>query len=428
MRSESGGYVFGNKSFPRWLGLTILAIGLAVVASGLSVRAIGLAARNASADPGPVHPLSAGEAGFTSLYGSVLISDTTSVYLPVVNRNNRQYQTGAIGSASLVKELYACDLTTGESCLDLLVTCPTVIDPITVTLKVGEPTGSVELQGTIQFFSGFNGSYYWDVTAWVRYENGEPVLVAPPLGPGGDSLQELTEYQEIIADLRANGFRTVQVNWKTTWFDAEDGVEEGMGKLSCRPASIMKWVYDNLHGGRVDQPFCADGHSNGASQVAYSLTRYGMAKYVDLAVFESGPNWTYMDQGCIQDDPAYSDIWAPDGARKNLDWSFGFPNDGSGPCAKKLKNYRTVFQSESLGLGNWQFSYPKTMMAFFFGAQDTSSPITRNQGIRFSDLLVTNASPLWSRVDLPNTGHNIGGTAEGQLALLTTLKNECKVR
>lgn len=428
MRSESGGYVFGDKSFPRWLGLTILAISLAVIASGLWVRAIGLAARNASVNLEPVSPLPTGSTGFASLLVSETISDTASVYLPVVNRNNKQYPTGAIGSASLVNDLYACDLTTGESCLDLLVICPTVIDPINVTIKVGEPTGGVELKGTIQFFSGFNGSYYWDVTAWVRYDNGEPVLIAPPLSPGGDALQVLTKYQEIIADLRANGFRTVQVNWETTWFDAKDGVEEGMGKLSCRPASIMKWVYDNLHDGRVDQPFCADGHSNGASQVAYSLTRYGMAKYVDLAVFESGPNWTYMDQGCIQDDPAYSDIWAPDGARKNLDWSFGFPNDGSGPCAKKLKSYRTVFQNESLGLGNWQFSYPKTMMAFFFGVQDTSSPITRNQGIRFSDLLVANASPLWSRVDLPNTGHNIGGTAEGQLALLTTLKNECKVR
>ncbi|MCU0488873.1 MAG: hypothetical protein MUE67_07985, partial [Anaerolineales bacterium] len=102
MRSETDSRFRRKKTYPHWLGVTILAISLALVASGLWVRAIGLAARNASVAPEPLQPWSAGEPGFTSLFGTKAISDTASVYLPVVNRNNKQYQTGAIGNASVL--------------------------------------------------------------------------------------------------------------------------------------------------------------------------------------------------------------------------------------------------------------------------------------------------------------------------------------
>ncbi len=352
---------------------------------------------------------------------------TPTAFLPLVNKANRMYPTLPLGGVQLNNGPYVCDPTTNQSCYDLTVTCNQLTQPLGVSLKVGDPSSGAILKGTIMFFSGYTGTYFWEVTAKVKIENGVYVPDEQPGIIAGGNSPDAVNYPQIIQDLRDDGFRTVQVDWADNWFKAESGVEEGMVDLACRPASLIRWVYNNLHGSRPDQPFCADGHSNGASQLAYSLTRYGMAKYLDLAVFESGPNWTYLDQSCIQDDPAYQDIWTPQDGRQNLDLSYGYPANGSGPCGQKLKRYRTTFQNDSVGYGNGQFFYPRTMMAFLFGDLD-ATPTTRNSGRRFSDLLVANSNPYWSRQDLPNTAHSIGASPEGLIALGTTLSAECKLR
>jgi hypothetical protein len=333
-----------------------------------------------------------------------------------------------LGGTTLDQTSYLCDQATDQYCIGLTVSCEQLAEPITVTLKIGEPSQTAAFKGTITFFSGFTGTYLWEGTASLQYIDGEPVEIEHDQLATGKLTPDGTWYSPIIADLRADGFRTVQVDWGRNWFQAKPGLEEGMGNLACRPASILKWVFDNLHGSQVDKAFCSDGHSNGASQLAYSLTRYGMGKYLDLAVFESGPNFTYIDQGCIQDDPAYSDIWwTTNSPRNNMDLSYGYANN-TGPCYMKSPNFRPTFQKDSLGLGNWQFNFQRTKMAFLFGDLDTNPPTTRNNGIRFYELLVNNGSPLLSRTNLPNTSHAIGATTEGQQALLDTLRTQCVVR
>ena len=78
-------------------------------------------------------------------------------------------------------------------------------------------------------------------------------------------------------------------------------------------------------------------------------------------------------------------------------------------------------------MGSWQFSYPDTMVAFLFGELDLAPnpPATRNSGRRFSDLLVANNTPLWMRLDLPDSGHIIGKDPVGKLALEDTLVSQC---
>lgn len=351
----------------------------------------------------------------------------TSIFLPFITK---PYEFLALGNASQTNGPYACPGFPDQNCYDLQVTCSQLVQPISATIRVGDPPSGVSTVGTMIFFSGFDGTYFWDGIAGIDPITGEPTGSRQEKFGTSPASPEGVIYEGIITNLRANGFRTVQLDWARNWFISKDGVQEGLSKLSCRPATVMKWVYDTLHSGDAAQPFCAEGHSNGASQLAYSMTRYGMARYLDLAVFESGPNWTRIDQSCIQDDPAFSDIFLNDSGRNLLDLSLGFHKSNMGPCYQKDPNFRSVFQDESLGLGSWQFSYPHTMVAFLFGEMDLNPnpPTTRNSGRRFSDLLVANSTPLWMRLDLVNAGHVIGNDPDGRLALENTLISQCIVR
>jgi len=352
----------------------------------------------------------------------------TSIFLPFVTR---PYEFLALGNATLTGGPTACPGFPDQNCYDLQVTCSQLVETLNVTLRVGDPTSGVSTVGTMIFFSGFDGTYFWDGIAGIDPVTGEPTshgqenFGETPASPDG------VIYEGIITDLRANGFRTVQLDWAKNWFQAKADVPEGLSKLACRPATIMKWTYDNLHGGDEAQPFCAEGHSNGASQLAYNMTRYGMAEYLDLAVFESGPNWTRIDQSCIQDDPAFSDIFFLSSSRNLVDISYGyFDAQDPQPCTPLDSSYRSILEYDSLGLGSWQFSYPNTMVAFLFGELDLAPnpPATRNSGRRFSDLLVANNTPLWMRLDLPDSGHIIGNDPDGKLALENTLISQCIVR
>ena len=102
-----------------------------------------------------------------------------------------------------------------------------------------------------------------------------------------------------------------------------------------------------------------EGHSNGASQLAYSMTRYGMAEYLDLAVFESGPNWTRLDQSCIQDDPAFSDIFFLSSSRIWLT----YPTVTSMPRITAVYtvelSYRSILEYDSPRIGKLAIFLPE---------------------------------------------------------------------
>ena len=144
-------------------------------------------------------------------------------------------------------------------------------------------------------------------------------------------------------------------------------------RLACKPASAVRWVYDNLHTQAPDKAFCMEGHSNGASQAAYALTQYGLASILADVVLESGPNFARLDEGCLRDDPAFQALWYSLNSRSNVDWGFGFPNNGSGPCAQGDTTFRSAFQHASVAFGNWPYVYPKTMVHFLFGSTDITA-------------------------------------------------------
>jgi hypothetical protein len=287
----------------------------------------------------------------------------------------------------------------GERCYAIDVRCPQLAEADRATLKVGGPT-ALPSRGTILFATGFTGTYFWETLS--------------ALAPG------------VLSDLQAAGFRTVQLAWNVNWFLAAQGRVEGQGRLACRPASVARWVYDNLHAHSPDTAFCAVGHSNGASQVAYMIAQYGLSSILSAVELDGGPNWARIDEACLRDDPAYQALWFALSNRQNADWAFGFPNDGSGPCARQDPSFRAAFQEASLAFGSWQYVYPRTMVQFLFGDQDTGPAATH--GMFFYDWISQAGSPLVRMDVVANSGHTTVATVQGANMIRDTLLNECSPR
>ncbi len=301
-----------------------------------------------------------------------------------------------LGTVRLLSTPTPCD---GSSCYTVEVSCSDLVGVDDATLKVGAPSATPE-RGTILFATGWTGTSLWET--WSS------------LAPG------------VLTNLQAAGFRTVQLMWTNTWFRASSGQAAGLEHLACRPASVARWVYDNIHVQSPATAFCAVGHSNGASQVAYMLTQYGLASIVANAQMESGPNWARVDEGCLWEDAAFSALFYAQSERNNTDWPYGFPNNGTGPCGRQDPSYRTAFQNSSLALGNWQFVYPKTLVHFLFGDLDTTT--TAPHGMYFYDWLVQHNTPLIQMDTVPNTPHTIVSTTQGANMILDALLNDCQPR
>jgi hypothetical protein len=96
------------------------------------------------------------------------------------------------------------------ACTMMTVSCPGVED-IAVNLAVTEPyNGSAH--GTVFTHAGGGGNFY-----------------------EGSNVQGYLQ----------NGLRTAQVAWATPW---EATASSGILAAACRPATVLQWIFDNVHG------------------------------------------------------------------------------------------------------------------------------------------------------------------------------------
>lgn len=291
-------------------------------------------------------------------------------------------------------------LLNGETYYDVRISCASLGSNIRATVKYGDPTGGAPLLGTILFESGAAGTSYWD--------------------------QWSTEALRVVNELRASGYRVVQYKWPWAWYQGTAGRNEGIQAVNCRAATLTRWVYDNLHQQSTTQPFCAYGHSNGAAELAYSITQYGLSNLFSQALLNSGPNWSRVDQGCIQADPAYQSLWWGLTDRQTIDASFGQPTNGTGPCATKNASWQSAFYQTSLASPDWSLVFPNTMVTVMMGDQDTT--VTSQHGYYFYNKMVADGSPLTQLAVVPNAGHNTFSTVAGANAIRDSLLSECYLR
>jgi len=286
-----------------------------------------------------------------------------------------------------------------QECFGIEVTCPEVAAPAQAWLKVGAPTNPS--RGTVLATTGGPGNRLYEEES-----------------PGAKGL---------LTEIRAAGFQTVQLQWLEGWLFATPGREEGHVRLACRSATVARWVYDNLHKASPTTAYGAIGNSGGAAQVSYMLTHYGLEDILSVVVPSAGPPMGRLDLSCFRDDPANKALWFPDVATRIIDGAFGFARDGSGPCSRGDISFREKFQQASVSFGDADYFYPRTLVGFVFGEEDSSTNATE-MGLTYYNRLISAGSP-WVRMDvLPKVTHDVKDSREGSRKILEILVNECRPR
>jgi hypothetical protein len=169
-----------------------------------------------------------------------------------------------IGTATLLAAGLASASPLPNTTIDILRIDCEGLQTVGCALQITEPPAGVPLRGTILFSSGAQGFAYF----------------------GGETLG-----LPLLVSLQALGFRLVDRAWAPGWFTTGGSVR----KQSCRYATMLRWVYDNLH---TTGPFFAFGSSGGCAEIAYSLTTWGGDDLIDVAVLAGGPPLARLDLQC----------------------------------------------------------------------------------------------------------------------------------
>ncbi|MEO7456870.1 MAG: hypothetical protein ABIY52_11460 [Gemmatimonadaceae bacterium] len=94
------------------------------------------------------------------------------------------------------------------------------------------------------------------------------------------------------------GYRIVQLAWANDWEDTGLPLKN-VRLAACRPATLMRYVYDKVHGGKsAPGGMGALGHSGGTGALGYALSWYGAGEYLDKAMFSSGPVFSDISKAC----------------------------------------------------------------------------------------------------------------------------------
>lgn len=296
----------------------------------------------------------------------------------------------ATGEVSVVTGSLPCD---GDGC-ELSVSCPELADPVRARLKVGM-AGETPAKGTVLLMTG----------------------------GGGKQLYE-KQNLPVVQQLREAGFQTAQLGWIDSWLVSSPGEQAGHARLGCRPATVARWVYDKIHSQRPGSAYCAAGNSGGSMQIGYMLAFYGLEEVLDTVVPSGGPPSGRLDLSCLGDDPEHEIMrFGIENNARLIDQGFGYPPDGSGPCARKDPSFREKFREASVASGDGDYSYPRTLVWFLFGEKD--EPNIR-RGKTYHDLLVANESPLVRMDILPGVSHGVQRSPRGAKKILDILIEECR--
>lgn len=175
-----------------------------------------------------------------------------------------------LGSVSSPTSLPTCppDFYPGMTCFHATVSCAKT-DDIGVTYGYKTPSA---VRGTIFLHAGSGGT------------------TAFSYGPSIDSY---------VDGYFKGGYRVVELEWASDWEIASSGGAENIKTAACRPATLLNYVYENIHGGSTGQGgMCAHGNSAGSAAMAYALTWYKSDSFLDKVVLTSGPVLGDIEAGC----------------------------------------------------------------------------------------------------------------------------------
>jgi len=285
----------------------------------------------------------------------------------------------------------------GYTCYGFEVQAPGVTKNERGFLAVAPYRGAA--RGLVMFFTGGGGDEWWS------------------RGPS-------SEQHQMAEELRTLGFTIVQLRWKINWLISSPGNDAGTAHLGCRPATVIKYVYDNFYLplGITKQTgkagFCITGNSGGATQVSYSLSHYGLENMIDVAIPTGGPPHSVLSKSCMNR-PNEQAYWFSLDTRKFIDQGFGF-FDGNGPAARNDSSFVSRWLAESVTTGGSDYNHPTTRIHFLIGQTDLNmQPLSRD----YFDKLKNAGTPFLSYDIVPNTGHGVQGTPEGRAAIKAAILN-----
>jgi hypothetical protein len=318
-------------------------------------------------------------------------SPTTAATIPGGARPTGTVTVGGAPPANI-----KCPL---DSCMTVNVTCPE-IEPMDAILAVGEPQGTPT--GVIVLFSGGTGASWW----------------ATPTRP---------VEQEVLTGFQAKGLEVIEVAWPDAWGTAPPSQAVGFAKLSCRPATIVKWAHDERYApmgvsapARGECGFCISGNSGGSSQAAYALTHYGLAPIVDAAILSSGPPHSDIARGCSgkPDDTAFQ--YDPDNVPL-IDGAYGHLKD-PGPCASHDASFASLWTEDGVATGGAFYNYPNTRVSFLFGGRDPTVAPTQAQEL--VDKLKQAGSPMVSAETVASMPHSVNGNPDSRAAVTNAVLDQ----
>jgi len=226
----------------------------------------------------------------------------------------------------------------------------------------------------------------------IAYPGGTPVgVVLEYSGHDGeawfaDGTAELRD--QFNANILQAGYIVAMVRWKGGgWFTAEKGHVDGFAKLSNRPATSARWVYDNI---AVPNgvPMKLIGISGGSAQVAYALAFYGIDSVTDAAILISGPPFDEQCRGCTSggdyDVSERGMIAAGEGnaSQKSID-----------PCVLGDNTWCSFWDANSItGIAENRYVYPMTRTILITGKRDSQDILSR--AFHYRDFLVGAGEPI----------------------------------
>jgi Bacterial Ig-like domain (group 2) len=177
-----------------------------------------------------------------------------------------------LGSVSAASDTCS-GVVSGTNCYSMTVSCPGVASAHALA-KVTAPAGTPK--GTVLFIGGGGATGYYE-----GYTFGA----------------------SIVTSVVHAGYTGVQVSFPDLslgWLTGPGGTR----KLACLPATVARWIFDNVHQSGALAPLCVHGESGGASVIAYSLSHYGMAAFFSMVEPAGGPPFARIDNGCLCNQPS----------------------------------------------------------------------------------------------------------------------------
>jgi len=280
------------------------------------------------------------------------------------------------------------------------------------------------------------------VSAYVKTNTptGTPLGVASyGTGTEGNGLYEsagiFTYGQTAVQNVLDAGFITVQISWGTPFNNNQpNGWVQGPGGVlaaSCRYATLLQWIQQNIGTSTPNLPQCATGNSGGAGALAYVLSQY--PNTLSMAEVTSGPPTGRLDWGCgctegklaVQCGDATT-LGTCFGKTDGAVWDGAYsPNSlcstaaGGGALPPGGLNF---FLGDSAEAPGATYNFATTYVNLVFGGQDGSSAIPIGQDW-FNHVTSSKA-----QVCVADAPHSIPDVLDGATQIANDLISLCKLQ